>query len=53
MTTEQIKEIERVYQKPFCEIEELEIPTYIRENDEREELSDDHIWSEILDNQIK
>jgi len=33
-TQKEIKEIERVYQKPFSEIEEFEIPSYIRKRDE-------------------
>jgi len=36
MTKEEIREIERVYQKPIEEVEELEIPTYIRNREENE-----------------
>ena len=36
MTQEEISEIERVFKKPISEIEELDIPTFIRRRDEEE-----------------
>ena len=33
MTQEEISEIERVFKKPILEIEEIDIPTYIRNRD--------------------
>jgi len=36
MTQEEISEIERVFKKPFSEVEEIEIPTFIRRRDEEE-----------------
>lgn len=48
MTNEDIKNIERVYNKPFSEIDELEIPTYLRNKDEKEEIKNEHIKAEII-----
>ena len=39
ISTEEEKEIERVLGKPFSEVEEIEIPTYIRNRDFNEEMS--------------
>ena len=36
MTQEEISEIEKVFKKPISEIEELDIPTFIRRRDEEE-----------------
>ena len=36
ISTEEEKEIERVLGKPFSEVEEIEIPTFIRRRDEEE-----------------
>jgi len=37
-TSKEIQEIERVLGKPFSEVEELEIPTYIRQREFEEEM---------------
>lgn len=45
MTIEEKKEIERVFQKPIHEVEETDIPAYIRERDfeaEEDEKYDYH-----------
>lgn len=34
-TKNEIKHIERVFQKPISEIDEIDIPTYIRQRDEK------------------
>ena len=39
MTQEEISEIERVFKKPISEIEEIDIPTYIRNRDFEEEMN--------------
>ena len=36
ISTEEISETERVFKKPISEIEELDIPTFIRRRDEEE-----------------
>ena len=46
-TKEEVKEIERVFQKPISEISENNIPTYIR-NREREELIEKEIEEEHI-----
>lgn len=33
MTQDEIKQIERVFQKPISEVEELDVPTFIRKRD--------------------
>jgi len=38
-TINEIKEIERVFKKPISEIEEIDIPTYIRNRDFEEEMN--------------
>ena len=39
MTQEEISEIEKVFKKPISEIEEIDIPTYIRNRDFEEEMN--------------
>ena len=52
MTNEEKKECEKVYKKPFSEIEETEIPAILRKKEkEKEELADGHIAGEIFENQ--
>ena len=51
MTQEEIKEIERVFQKPILEVDELNIPAYIRQKDEKAEIeeaqkTESQMWAE-------
>ena len=34
MTKDEVKQIERVFQKPISEVDKLDIPTFIRNRDE-------------------
>jgi len=45
LTKEEIKEIERVYKKPISEIEETEIPAYIR----KRELKANELQKDMFD----
>ena len=47
MTQEEIKEIERVFQKPILEVDELDIPAYIRKRDEEKCLAEERMAEEI------
>ena len=44
MTTEEIKQIERVFKKPISEIDKIDIPSYIKRQD-REEAEAEY-WAE-------
>ena len=38
-TKEEIKQMEKFFKKPFSQIEEIDIPTYIRNRDFNEEMN--------------
>ena len=50
MTDEEISEIEKVFKKPISEIEEIDIPAYIRKRDfeKEQELADATKYGETL-----
>jgi hypothetical protein len=53
MTIQEQKEIERVYQKDISEVDELEIPTYIRnrgdEDDDKNDYSPEYPLGGVLE----
>jgi len=50
MTDQEQKQIEKVYGQNY---DELDVPTYIRNRDEREEIRDEHINAEIALDQME
>lgn len=42
MTQDEIKQIERVFQKPINEVDELDVPAFIRKRDEIEDWAQEH-----------